>query len=133
AAAQNLGGFGVAEDAGLLLGEDALARERAQEPVERLGVRADLARDLLDRPSAVGERIGHAELGHERRRARAERASQQAPDDLVRSGGAPLERAARTAAAAPSPSASVSVLQSRKSRPRRGPPTTGRSAARKGA
>jgi hypothetical protein len=38
----------VAEDPGLLLGEDAVARERAQDALQSLGIGADLPRDILD-------------------------------------------------------------------------------------
>ena len=45
------------EDAALLLREDAVARERAQQPVERVGVGAGLAGELLDRSGAFGEDV----------------------------------------------------------------------------
>ncbi len=61
---EQLGRGGVAEDAALLLGEDAVACERAQQPVQRIGVRADLARNLLDRTRAVCEHVRDAQLGH---------------------------------------------------------------------
>ena len=50
ALAQHVRRLGVAEDAGLLLGEDAVARERAQDAVQRVRVGAGLARELVDRP-----------------------------------------------------------------------------------
>jgi hypothetical protein len=84
-APQQLGRGGVAEDAALLLGEDAVARERAEQAVQRIGVRADLARDLLDRTRPVRERVRDAELGDDGDRTRRHRAAHQIPQDRLRS------------------------------------------------
>ena len=66
-AAQQLRRLGVAEDARLVLREDAVARERAQDPVQRVGVGARPPREVRDRPRPVGERVRDAEVGGDRR------------------------------------------------------------------
>src|SRR4029079_18417357 len=99
-------GPGVPEAAGLLLGEEAFARERAQEPVQRVGVSVDFAGDLCDRAGPLRQRLGHAELRHDRDRARAERASEQVPERVLRTLAHPV-RQASTRTAASSASASV--------------------------
>src|SRR6476646_4044026 len=129
---EELRGRRVAEDARLLLGEDPVARERTQEPLQRVSVRARLRRELGDRPRPVREPAGDVELGDERERAGDERATERVPECGLRRTLAHA-RAARTAAAASSASASVSVRQSSRSRPSRTTPTTGGSPARSGS
>ena len=54
--------FGVSENAGLLLREDSVARQSAQDSVQGLGIRAVLLRKLGDRARTDGESVGYAEV-----------------------------------------------------------------------
>ena len=74
--AEQLGRVGVPKDARLLLGEDPLARERAQDAVQRVGVGADLPRDVLDGTRAV-RRAPRRHRGRRRARAPAHRARRE--------------------------------------------------------
>src|SRR5207244_965935 len=76
---QELGHRGVAEDSRLLLLEDAVARERTKEAIERVLVSACLRSDLRDRPRAVGETIRDAEIRDEPERLRRHRAADERP------------------------------------------------------
>jgi hypothetical protein len=69
----------VAEDAGLVLGEDAVARERAQQTVQRVRVGTRLLRQLGHPPRAVGERLRDAQVGDDREGARDEPSSERIP------------------------------------------------------
>jgi hypothetical protein len=75
-AAQVLGGRCVAEDAGSVLCKDAVARERAQQPVERVGVGVCLPCQVGDRPRPVGETVSDAELRDDGQCAGSERAAE---------------------------------------------------------
>ncbi len=102
---EQVGSRRVAEDAGRVLGKDAVARERPQQPVERVGVRAGVSCQLGHGPRPVGELVCDAELGDDgqRRVPSAPRKRSHSCDS-----GEPLAhaRAARTAAA----TASISVV-----------------------
>jgi hypothetical protein len=76
---EELGGSGVAEDARLLLGEDAITRERAQEAVEDVGVDPGLARELVHRPRPFRERSRDLEVDHDRERLRRHRSAKDVP------------------------------------------------------
>src|SRR5439155_3747691 len=118
ARAEKLGGGRVAEDARLFLCEDAVARERAEEAVQRVPLGASLARELADRPWARGERVGDAEVGHDAERSRGERAAQEVPE-LTLGRDLAHPRARTTAAATSSRSPSARVRQSSRQRPSR--------------
>src|SRR5437868_6817719 len=77
---QELGRRGVAEDAPFLLGEDALARERTEEPMKGVRVGAGFTCEVLDRPGSCGEGLWNPEAGDDPKRARRERATQNLPD-----------------------------------------------------
>ena len=79
-AEQLLGDVRVAKHARLLLGEDAVARERAQEPVERVRVGAALLCELGHGPRAVGELPGDAQVGDDSERAGDECAAERVPE-----------------------------------------------------
>src|SRR5215204_2299471 len=96
--AQQGGHDGVLEDARRRLGEDPVARERAQDAVQRVRVGARVARELLDAARAAGQGVCESEVGRERERARHERAAQRVPKDGLRSTRAHA-RAAATAVA----------------------------------
>ena len=49
------------EATAFVLVEDADGRECAEEPIERAGVGVRRGRELVTRPRAVGEEVGHAE------------------------------------------------------------------------
>ncbi len=65
------------EHARLRLAEDAVARERAQQPVQRVRVAAE----LRHRPRAVRQRLRHARVDDGRERFRHQRAAQKVPED----------------------------------------------------
>src|SRR4051812_8334024 len=130
-AVQQLRRLGVGEDAGRDLGEDPVARKRAQEAVERVGVGAALARDLRDGSRPGGERVRDVKLGDDPERPRRERATQEVPQRRLRV--LPHPRARATAAATSSSSSSASVRQSSNSLPSRTIPTAGGSPWRSGA
>src|SRR5439155_4814324 len=121
----------VGEDAGLILPEDAVARERAEQSMERVRVRADLARNLVDGSWSVSEGFGDLEIADDREGPRAEGTAENVPELRLRS-ARPHQRAATTAAATSSTSASLSVRQSSSSRPSRTTPITGGSPWRSG-
>ena len=79
-AQQQLRGVGVPESARLLLGEDAVTRERSKQAVQNVGVDAGLARKLVHRPRTVGERLGDAQVGDDPQRLRHERPAQEVPE-----------------------------------------------------
>ena len=130
-AAQEVRRLGVAEDARRGFREDTVARERAQDPVERLRIRPGALRELGDGPGPGRKRLGDLQVGGEPERLRRHRTAEQVPQLCLRSDLAHV-RAAATAAAASSTSSSVSVRQSSRSRPSRRIPTTGGSPARSG-
>ena len=126
------GDLGVPKDTRFLLGEDAVARERAQQPVERVRVGAALFGELGHGARAAGELLRDAQVGDDPERARDECTAKRVPEvGLGRAVAHP--RAVVTAAATSSASASLSVRQSSRSRPSRTTPTTGGSPARSGA
>ena len=131
AALQQLGCLGVPEDATVRLGEDPVARERAQEPPEGVRLGVELLRELFDRAGPAGERIGDAEVRDDRQRPRAERAAHEIPEPVLRL-KLGHRRAAATASATSSTSASESVRQSSRSRLSRTMPTIGGSPRRSG-
>jgi len=65
-------GAGIPEDAGRDLSEDSVARERAQDPMQRVPVRSGFAREVGDGARAVGERICDPEVGCDPERTRHE-------------------------------------------------------------
>jgi hypothetical protein len=69
------------EAAGFGLGEDALAGEEAEHAVQRRGVRAGRARQLLDAPRAVRQQVGEPEL-----RGDVQRQGQAVADDQAAQG-----------------------------------------------
>ena len=121
-----------ANDARLVLLEDAVARERAQQAVERVGIGVRPRARALRRPRPVSERLGDTEIGDDPERLRRHRPAQEVPERLLPWRGSSRGRAA-TAAATSSTSASDSVRQSSSSRPSRTTPTTGGSPSRSGA
>ena len=129
---QLLGGFGVAKDSTLFLLEDAVTRQGAKQPMERVRLGADLLSQILDAPRPVGQRLRNAEIGDDRQGSRDERSAQRVPQLRLRRACA-HPRAVPTADATSSASESVSVRQSRSSRPSRMTPITGGSPARNGA
>ena len=129
---EQLGGRGIAKGAWRVLGEDTVARKRPQQAVERVRIRAGLPCQLGDGPRSVGEPVRDPELRDDGQRAGAERAAHQVPQLSLGSGLAHA-RAARTAAATASTSASETVRQSRSSLPSRTTPITGGSPSRSGA
>ena len=104
--AEELGGRGVPVDARLDLGEDAVARERAEKALERVGVRPDLAR----RPPRRGE----GRLRVRRRR----RGSATIP--VARVASAPQRMRQRTSPRLPRRPRAASLIRGR-GRPRRRP------------
>ena len=56
----------------LLLGEDALGRERAEDSMQGVRIGPDLVGQLLDRLRPVGESLGDVQVGRDRERARRE-------------------------------------------------------------
>ena len=73
--AEQFRGFGVAENAGLVLREDSVARQSAQDAVEGVGIRAVLLRKLGDRARTTGESVGHAEVRGDAECLRPQRAA----------------------------------------------------------
>src|SRR5205823_14679040 len=73
----------IAEDAGRVLGEDAVARERPQQTVQCVGVGTGLLSQLGHAPWAVAERLRDPQVRDERERARDEPATERIPDDAL--------------------------------------------------
>jgi len=99
-ARQHLRGGRIAENAWHGLLKDAVARQRAQDAVQRVGVDAPLARELGAASRARRERPRHTQVGGEPQRAGNQRTPQRVPDHPL--GVHP--RAAWTAAVASSSS-----------------------------
>ena len=106
--------------------------QRAEEPAEGVRVGVELLREIRDRARAAGERVRDAEVGDQCEGARSQRPAQEVPEQVLRiPGGHP--RAARTAPATSSTSASESVRQSSRSVSSRAMPTTEGSPSRSGS
>jgi hypothetical protein len=82
--AQQVGHGGVLEDARRRLGEDPVARERAQDAIQRVRVGACVARELIDAAWAAGQGVRDSEVGRECERARHKRAAERVPEDGLR-------------------------------------------------
>ena len=126
---QELGHCRVAEDARLFLCEDAVARQRAEEPVQGILVDTCLRCELGDRPRPVSELVGDTVIRDEPERLCRHRAADERPH-LRLDGRLAHERSAAIAPATSSASSSVSVRQSSNVRPSRTIATTGGSPSR---
>jgi hypothetical protein len=82
--AEELGWVGVPKDARLLLREDAVARERAQQPVQRVRIHAGGGSELVDVTRPVTERFLDAQVRDDRERPGSQCAAQKLPDLRLR-------------------------------------------------
>src|SRR5262249_8211770 len=69
----------VREDTRLRLGEHPVARERAEDAMERVGVDAGSRGEVGDRAGPGRERLGDADVGGDRGGARRQAAAQEVP------------------------------------------------------
>ena len=90
AASKNLRRFRVLEHTRLGLGEDPVACQRAQQPLEGVRIRAGLAGELRDGFRTVRERVRDSEISDDRKSPRGERAAQEVPN--LRLGSEPSSR-----------------------------------------
>src|SRR4029450_1465454 len=108
--AQGVRRLAIAEEAGVVLREAAVARERPQETMQRVRVGTGVAREHVHTPWPGGEQLREAEVGGGRQRLRHHPSAQEVPEDRL--GGALAHlRAADTAWAISSTSPTISVRQ----------------------
>ena len=112
----------VLEHAGLRLAKDAVARERAQEPVQRVRV----AVELRHRPRPVRQRLRHPRVDDGRERLRHQRTAQKVPEPAGIRG---RRRRGRDSRRPPRPSASGSRAGDGRRGRRRRPAARRRAAA----